>query len=122
MSTPLDLEIRTRIAAVLSGDVPLRDFYYWFVPATLEVERHSEPEAARLTYTIAHLFAELSAGDISPREFKRDLQLAASTYLTIETPWNRAASTPTMTTNANDIIEDEPTVFVLRKRRAEAIA
>lgn len=75
-----------------------------------------------MTHNVDHLFAELSAGDITPRELKQDLRLAASTYRTVKTPWNPAAGTLVTTTSANDIIEDEPAAFILRKRRAEAIA
>lgn len=118
MKTPLDIEIRSRIAAVLAGNVQPRDFYHWLGPSTWGIKAREHPEAARLTYAIEHLVAELSNGDITPREFKRDLQLTASTYLTVQTPWNRAAGIPVTTTSANAILEAEPTALDLRQRAA----
>jgi hypothetical protein len=122
MTSPLELEIRSQAAGVLSGAILLRDFYNWFIPATLDIDHVRAPESATLTYKIIHLFAELSSGDITPREFKQDLRVAASTYVAIHTPWNPTASVPAPTTNANDIIEEDPAGFVLRKRHAAAVA
>lgn len=123
MTTSLELEIRYRVAAVLRNESTLGDFYRWFVPSTWQVEHDDDPEVIRLIHRITHLFSELSAGDISPREFKRDLALTASTYMATATPWNWATTASVTTTaNWNDIIEDGPTAFVLERRRAEAVA
>jgi hypothetical protein len=40
--------------------------------------RTNNREAIRLTHAIAHLFAELSAGDLTPAAFLRDLAVTAS--------------------------------------------
>lgn len=75
-TTPIDVEIRARIAQVLSGELAFREFYYWFVPATLGVERTRNLEAIRLTHDMAHLFSEMSAGLLTPKEARRVLESA----------------------------------------------
>jgi hypothetical protein len=77
-TTPLDLEIRSRLSAVLAGEMPLREFYRWFVPATLDVEYTGNPEAIRLTHDLAHFFSELSAGILTRDEIRQMLASAAS--------------------------------------------
>ncbi len=82
MTTPLDVEIRSWIARVLTGEATLRDFYRWFVPATWEVERSGNAEAIRLTHALALLLNEFSAGDITADDVKRQLvPFAESTAL-----------------------------------------
>jgi hypothetical protein len=78
LTTPLELEIRRRIASVLAGESSLRDFYRWFMPATWELESTGNPEALRLIHDITHLFSELSAGDLSHAEMLHELALAVS--------------------------------------------
>lgn len=121
MPTSLDLEIRSRVAAVLDRQTPLRDFYQWLGPATWGIRASAHPEAAELAYRIEHLFFELSAGDITPRQFTQDLRVAATTYRTIRTPFNRAAGIPFTTTDANVVVETDLTALDLR-RRAAAVA
>ncbi|MBA2597667.1 MAG: hypothetical protein H0V00_13675 [Chloroflexia bacterium] len=122
MATPLDREIRSRLSAVLAGEVALRDFYAWFVPATLEVERTANLEAIRLTRDLAHFFAELSAGVVTRDDARRTLQEVASIYFVAATPWNRAAGKPVTMTGSNDIIEGRSASFVLGSRHEVAIA
>ncbi len=55
MKTPLDIEIRSRIAAVLAENVQLSDFYHWLGPFAWGIKAREHPEAARLTYAIEHL-------------------------------------------------------------------
>jgi hypothetical protein len=76
MTAPLDIEIRSRIAQVLSGELALRDFYYWFVPASLEVERTDDPEIIRLTHDLVHMFSELSEGLLTASDVRRTLKAA----------------------------------------------
>ena len=120
MTSPLELEIRSRAAQVLAGEILPRDFYSWFIPASLDVADDSSLEAA-LTHTIVHLFSELTSGDITPRQFKKDLRLAASTYRTIRTPWHREVGIPVTTSDANATLEADFTVLDLR-RHAAAVA
>lgn len=122
MPSPLEHDLRTRIEGVLSGESTLRDFYNWFVIATLDVDYLRCPALAPLTYKIVHLFAELSAGDISPRQFKQDLRAAASAYVVTATPWQGVAGAPVATRNANDFIWDGSAAFVLERRREAALA
>jgi hypothetical protein len=78
LMTPIEHEIRSRIASVLAGESSLRDFYHWFMPATWELECTENPETLRLIHDITHLFSELSAGDLSPPEMLHELELVAS--------------------------------------------
>ena len=75
-TTPLHLEIRSRAETLHEGGTTLREFYEWFVPATWQVELTGEQEAIRLTREIAHLFNELSAGDLTASEVIEQLALA----------------------------------------------
>jgi hypothetical protein len=120
--TPLDVEIRSRLTAVLAGEANPRDFYDWFIPATLEVEATGSPEAIRLSHDLIHLFAERSAGMLTGAELRAALEETASTHLVTATPWNRAAGPPMWTRSSSDTIEDRPAAFLLRRRHAEAIA
>jgi len=78
LTTPIELEIRRRIASVLAGESSLRDFYRWFMPATWDLEGVQSPEAIQLIHDITHLFSELSAGDLSRAEILHELERAAS--------------------------------------------
>jgi hypothetical protein len=80
LTTPIELEIRHRIASVLAGESSLRDFYRWFMPATWDLECSQNPEAIRLIHDITHLFSELSAGDLSRAEMLHELAKAASAH------------------------------------------
>ncbi len=100
----------------------MHDFYAWFVPATLEVERTANLEAIRLTRDLAHFFVELSAGVVTRDDARRTLQEVASIYFVAATPWNRAAGKPVTTTGSNDIIEGRSATFVLESRHEVAIA
>ena len=122
MATPLDCEIRSRLTAVLAGEAALRDFYYWFGPATWDVARSGNAGAIRLANELAHDFAELTSGLLTSREVREALVDAASTYVVCETPWNRAAGPLVSTRSFIDVIEDHPAAFLLRPRRAEAVA
>ena len=62
---------------MLAGETSLRNFYRWFVPATLEVEYTGNPEAIRLTHHLAHFFSELTAGILTREEIRQTLEAAA---------------------------------------------
>ena len=117
MTTPLDLEIRRRVAAVLEGKSSLRDFYRWFAPTTWEVDP-KDLEAIRLRNEITHLFNIRSAGELTPGEFKLLLDFAVSTYIATATPWHQPVKPNiTLTTSSeNDITENLPIRFVVRRR------
>jgi hypothetical protein len=80
LTTPIELEIRRRIASVLAGESSLGDFYRWFMPATWDLDCTQNPEAIRLIHDITHLFSELSAGDLSRAEMLHELEQAASSH------------------------------------------
>jgi hypothetical protein len=122
VASPLELEIRSRLSAVLAGEANLRDFSNWLIPVTLEVERVENLGTIRLANELGHLFAELSAGMLTGPELRQGLVNAASTYLVTETPWNRAAGPPTSTRSSSDTIGDCPAAILLGRRRAEALA
>lgn len=107
---------------VLAGETPLRDFYDWFVTATLNVNRFGNDDATRLTNVIEHVVFDLKAGALTSREAKQELVDAMSIYVVTATPWNRAAGPPMATRCASDTIEDHPAAFLLEPRRAAAIA
>lgn len=78
VTTPIDAEIRLRVAAVLAGDAALRDFYRWFMPATWDIDLIDNPDAVRMIHEITHLFSEFSSGDLSRGEMLRELEGATS--------------------------------------------
>jgi hypothetical protein len=81
MMTPLYNAIQTYLGQALSGEMTLREFYRWFVPATWGVTAESDPGAAQLTFQIEHLFNERSAGDLSLDELRTELALLSNSGL-----------------------------------------
>lgn len=122
MASPLELEIRSRLDAVLAGEANPRDFYNWLLPVTLEVERVENLGAIRLANVLNHLFADVSAGMLTGPELRQGLMDAAATYLVTATPWNRSAGPPVSTRNSSDTIGDCPAAFLLGRRHAAALA
>ncbi len=120
--TPRDLEIRARLADVLWGEGDLRDFYRWFVPETWSVSQEDGEEAVRLTYQITHLFADFTSDVLTPREMRRELEVALSTYVATETPWNLLPAVTVATSSLNDITEELAPVFVVGSPREAARA
>ncbi len=92
MMTPLHHAIQTRLCQALTGEMTLREFYRWFVPATWGVTPESDPGAARLTYQIEHLFNERSAGDLSHDELRTELALVSTSELTVQNAASAVAS------------------------------
>jgi hypothetical protein len=120
VETSLDIQIRRRIFSLLEGHSTVSEFYRWFVPTTFQIERSSNPEAIHLTHRVAHLFSELSSGDLTPRELRHELDLAASTYVSTATPWNQNNSVIVTTSDSNDVTESPIVGFVVEQPRAAA--
>lgn len=70
MPTPLDSRIRHRLARYLTGDITLRRFDEWFVPATWDVDKSGDQPTIDLTYEIILRLAEYSNGDCSEAQLK----------------------------------------------------
>jgi hypothetical protein len=62
MPMSLDLEIRDWLARYLAGDISLRAFRDWFMPATWNVHQTGNVEAIDLTGEIGLRIAELTSG------------------------------------------------------------
>lgn len=78
--TPLDREIRHRVAAVLARESSLREFYRWFLPATWEVEFADHPNDGQLIRDIIHAYSEGTSGLLSKAEVIRELERAVSLH------------------------------------------
>jgi hypothetical protein len=114
MTTPLEIEIRSRAATVLRKEAGLRDFYRWFVSATWQIDP-TDLEARRLSHEILHLFNELSAHILTQSEFMRELNQATSTYVAVDNPWNNDKKTGMKRTTAseNDITKEESPLVIV---------
>jgi hypothetical protein len=62
MAQSLDRQIREHLVRYLSGELSLRDFNRWFMPATWNVDRAGNDDAERLVGDIGLALAELQAG------------------------------------------------------------
>lgn len=78
MQDPLDVQVRTRLASLLEGEITVREFYHWFLPATWEVERHANSETVSLAYDLIHLYSELTSGDLTREDVWRELESIAA--------------------------------------------
>ena len=65
MTQPLDQQIREHLVRYLSGELSLRDFNRWFMPATWNIDRSANEDAERLVGDIGLALAELQAGHAS---------------------------------------------------------
>jgi hypothetical protein len=72
MSHSLDLAIREQLGRYLTHEISLRDFQYWFVPATWYADREASPALTDLIYSIELAMAEFSHRDWTESEL-RDL-------------------------------------------------
>jgi hypothetical protein len=75
----LDSEIRDYVARLLNGQMNLREFQEWFVPATWNIDQNPSNDSAReLAYSIELLLAEYTNGHLSEQELRSDLERLAS--------------------------------------------
>jgi len=70
---PDALKICWRLLEWIEGDVSLDEFEDWFVPATWNIHRASDPEAEDLTDEIELSLAEYSGGHLTIEELKAEL-------------------------------------------------
>ena len=66
--------IRHQLARYLRGEITLRDFDAWFVPATWGVTQDDDPAAYDLTNEIYLRLAEYSAGHRTEQEVQEMLR------------------------------------------------
>ncbi len=119
----LDVEIRQRLMRYVSGEISLKDFVEWFVPATWNVRKSGNQTAAvELTYKIELRLAEFSNGHWTESDMAKLLRSIAEHYtLCVGTscPEQREfASSSSKTTRARFM--DQP--LVSGRRFAEASA
>ncbi len=69
MRSVLTARIQDKLVDYLAGDMSLREFQKWFIPATWNVDR-GDRIADELTATIDHRLAEYTNGDWSERELR----------------------------------------------------
>ena len=86
MASPLEQDIREQLRRYIDGQISLREFDAWFVPATRAVDRTGPPEAIDLTYEVFLRLAEYSNGDWTEAELKDILGRVASPAPAAATP------------------------------------
>jgi hypothetical protein len=74
MHEPLDQQIKTQARRYLRGEISLRDFHRWFMPASWNVRRHGSPDAERLVGEIGLSLAEFSAGHATEEEIREEFR------------------------------------------------
>jgi hypothetical protein len=77
---PLDYEIRRHVAAVLSRESSLGEFYRWFWPVAWEVEFADHPNDGEMIRRIMHAFSEGTSGFLSKAEVIRELECAVTEH------------------------------------------
>jgi hypothetical protein len=74
--------MRTLILALVhayaSGDLSLRDFQDWFIPATWDTRKFRDPDAVRVVRRVQLALAEFSSGDRTEPELKAELAVIAA--------------------------------------------
>jgi hypothetical protein len=74
MDFRLDLKIREKLASYLVGEISLREFEDWFVPASWNVAQSNNSNAVNLVYEIELWLAEYSDGHWNEQELKNYLK------------------------------------------------
>jgi hypothetical protein len=82
---PLELEIRTRLSAYVTGKISLREFTDWFFPATWNVHKLGDLSLMDLVGEIELDWAEYTNGDWSEDEL-REMFKPLATQLTMSPP------------------------------------
>lgn len=80
VTTPLDLEIRSRLADYLGGKVGLQDFRQWLLPQAWNIERRADSATASLVREIELLLAETDHGDWTEAELIEKLSPFVTAY------------------------------------------
>jgi hypothetical protein len=60
METPLETAIRRRLNWLVTGQLSIRDFADWFIPATWDVESCGDESLGRLSFSVLHRLNEWS--------------------------------------------------------------
>jgi hypothetical protein len=68
---PLDEQIRIQLSRLLAGEITLRAFEDWLVPATWDVHLTDNRAAEGLAYRISHRLREYAHGDWSVDELRQ---------------------------------------------------
>lgn len=96
--TNLDLDIRVWVQRYIRGDVGLRDFQEWFVPATWDVHLNA-PAAADVAYVVDAGLSLFDRGELSEQALKKWLRrvsvVKVETHLPVAlAPGSRSRLTP----------------------------
>ena len=78
MKTPVDLEIRRRVAAVQNGEMRIRDFFHWYIPMWWEADFTDNPGLDAMTRRITYAWCEATSGILTRDELLRELAEAVS--------------------------------------------
>jgi len=82
MSESLAAEIRHWLGRVLTGEITLREFQEWFVPATWDIHLVGTAGDQELAYEVELALAEYSSSHRTEAELRDLLSQAASDRLT----------------------------------------
>lgn len=80
MGSRLDLDIREKLASYLVGEISLREFEDWFVPASWNVAQSNNSNAVNLVYEIELWLAEYSDGHWAEQDLKNHLKPLLTDY------------------------------------------
>jgi hypothetical protein len=65
------------VNAYASGEISLREFQDWFIPATWDTQRVGDPDAVRVIRRVQLALAEFSSGDRTEPELRAELIVIA---------------------------------------------
>ena len=128
MNGPLDRQIRERLVRYVRGEMTLRDFNRWFMPATWNVHQTADMATRRLVGAIGLALAELSVGHATEAEVQDELRALIGneedSTATGQFPLSRTADLPEIRTAiaSNRWEGANPRVAVLRPAPSVAMA
>ena len=96
--TPLDLEIRSRLADYLGGKTGLQEFQRWFAPQAWNIEKRADLAIADLVREIELLLAEFANGDWTEEELSAKLHPFVTAY-------SFSIGAPVVTSSESPVIE-----------------
>jgi hypothetical protein len=79
MTEPLEQQVRQQLGRYVRGELSVRDFNRWFMPATWGISRTADASTRDLIGTVGLALAELSAGHATEAEIREEFaELVAS--------------------------------------------
>lgn len=80
VSRATNQEIRDRLARYIAGELSLKAFEDWLIPATWEIHKFGDQDLVALAGAVKRRLAEFSSGHWTEEELKRQLMPMVTRY------------------------------------------